>query len=306
MFWPKVWDAWHFNNDLWGIAITVNANTFTYRRDIFKEVGLDPDKPPTTIAELEQANKALEKIDDKGTIQRVGMIPGGIFAWAYVYGGDWYDENAKKMVADNDKNVAALDWIGAYYKRLGVDKVAAFQSGFGDFMSANNPFMAGIQTIYGCGEWMIQFIKEFAPQTDYAYMAFPHPDGGRENMTTFDGSVFTIPKGAKHPDDSWKFISWLTKDENMTEIDYAFQNIPTKISVANSDKFMSDPKFKFNVDLYTGKNAFGPPRLPVTDTLFNELTTAETAVTRGEKTAAQALKEVNDKVQTELDNFNKK
>ena len=142
-------------------------------------------------------------------------------------------------------------------------------------MSANNPFMAGLQSIYGCGEWMIQFINEFAPDTDYAYMAFPSPDGGRENTTTFDGSVFTIPKGAKHPDASWKFITWLNKDENMTEIDYAFQNIPTKISVANSEKFMSDPKFKFNVDLYTGKNTFGPPKLPVTDTLFTKLAEAE-------------------------------
>ena len=49
-YWPNVWDAWHCKGDLWGIAITVNASTFAYRRDIFKEVGLDPDKPPKTMA----------------------------------------------------------------------------------------------------------------------------------------------------------------------------------------------------------------------------------------------------------------
>ncbi len=304
-YWPNVWDAWHWKGDLWGIAITVNASTFAYRRDIFKEVGLDPDKAPKTMGELEDANLKLEKMDDKGNIARVGMIPGGIFGWAYVYGGDWYDEKTNKITADKEQNVAALDMIGAYYKRLGTDKIMAFQTGFGDFMSANNPFMAGLQSIYGCGEWMIQFINKFAPDTDYAYMAYPSPDGGRENTTTFDGSVFTIPKGAKHPDASWDFITWLNKDENMTEIDYAFQNIPTKISVANSEKFMSDPKFKFNVDLYTGKNTFGPPKLPVTDTLFTKLAEAEGFVTRGEKTAAQALKDVQTEVQAELDSVSK-
>ena len=62
-------------------------------------------------------------MDDKGNIARVGMIPGGIFGWAYVYGGDWYDEKTNKITADKEQNVAALDMIGAYYKRLGTDKI---------------------------------------------------------------------------------------------------------------------------------------------------------------------------------------
>lgn len=304
-YWPNVWDAWHYNGNLWGMAVTVNASTFAYRRDIFKEVGLDPDKPPTTIADLDAANKKLEKVDDKG-IQRVGMIPGGIFPWGYVYGGGWYDEKANKLTLTDEKNVAALQMIGDFYKRLGTDKINAFTSGFGDFMSAQNPFMAGLQTIYGCGEWMIQFIKKFAPQTDYAYMTFPHPDGGRENTTTFDGSVFTIPKGVKHPDASWEFITWLGKDANMEDFCYAIQNIPTKTAVANSAKFTADPKFKFNIDVYTGKNTFGPPKMPVVDFLWTTLTDAETAVTRGEKTAAQALTDAQAAVQKELDAANKK
>lgn len=83
-YWPNVWDSWHYKGDLWGLAVTVNASTFTYRRDIFKEVGLDPDAPPKTVDELDAANKKLEKVDDKG-IQRVGMIPGGIFQWACLW-----------------------------------------------------------------------------------------------------------------------------------------------------------------------------------------------------------------------------
>lgn len=304
-YWPNVWDAWHYKGELWGLAVTVNASTFAYRRDIFKEVGLDPDKPPSTIAELDAANLKLEKVDDKG-IQRVGMIPGGIFGWAYVYGGGWFDDKAEKLTVTDEKNVAALDMIGAYYKRLGTDKINAFTSGFGDFMSAQNPFMAGIQTIYGCGEWMIQFIKKFAPETDYAYMTYPHPEGGRENMTTFGGSVFTIPKGVKHPDASWEFMTWLSKDANMEEFCFAIQNIPTKKAVATSAKFTDDPKFKFNVDVYTGKNVFGPPKMPVMDILYTRLGDAETAVTRGEKTAADALKEVQEAVQKELDAAMKK
>lgn len=300
-YWPNVWDSWHWKNELWGLAITVNANTFCYRRDLFAEVGLDPDAPPKTMADLEEANSLLEKVDANGNIERVGMIPASLYAWAYVYGGGWYDEKSNTITAEKAENVAALQMIGDYHKRMGNDKVTAFMSGFGDFMSANNPFMAGLQTIYGAGEWMIQFIKKFAPETDYGFMAFPSPAGGRENVTTFDGSVFTIPKGVKHADASWKFMTWLTKDENMEEIDYAFQNIPTKVKVAQSEKFISDPNFKFNVDIYTGKNVFGPPKMPVMATLYTKLGEAEGFVTRGEKSAEQALKDVNAEVQAELD-----
>jgi ABC-type glycerol-3-phosphate transport system substrate-binding protein len=80
-YWPNVWDAWHWNNQLWALAITVNASTFIYRRDTFKEVGLDADNPPKSVADLDAANAKLEKIDSNGAIQlpaRFRTLPDGI------------------------------------------------------------------------------------------------------------------------------------------------------------------------------------------------------------------------------------
>jgi multiple sugar transport system substrate-binding protein len=305
-YWPNVWDGWHWNNQLWALAISVDAATFVYRRDIFSEVGLDPNSPPKTVSDLDADNAKLEKIDASGNIQRVGMLPAGIYDWGRVYGGDWYDEGTKKFTLDQPQNIAALDWIGSYYKRLGPDKVAAFTSGQGDFLSANNPFFAGLIAIYGAGEWMIHIVRDFAPTTQYDYLTYPYPDGGREKYTSFDGSVFTIPTGVKHADAAWGFIKWLSEDANMADIDFAFQNIPPKQAVATSDRFISDPRFKFNVDVYTGKNVFAPPKTPVTDQLFTSLAAAEDAVHQGTKTAAQALKDAQTEVQTALDKFNSK
>jgi multiple sugar transport system substrate-binding protein len=305
-YWPSVWDGWHWNNQLWGLAITVDAGTFTYRRDIFKEVGLDENNPPKTIPDTDAANSKLEKIDSNGNIQRVGLLPGGIFDWGRVFGGDWYDETAKKFTLDLPQNIAALEWIGGYWKRLGPDKIAAFNSGQGDFLSANNPFFAGLIAIYGCGEWMIHFVRDFAPKTDYDYMTYPYPEGGRQSYTTFDGSVFTIPAGVKHVEPAWGFIKWLSEDANMSDIDFAFQNIPPKQAVATSDRFVSDPKFKFNVDVFSGKGTMAPPKTPVTDQLYTSLAAAEDAVHQGTKTATQALKDAQTEVQAALDKFNNK
>jgi len=149
-------------------------------------------------------------------------------------------------------------------------------------------------------------VKQYAPNTQYDYMVFPHPDGGRENYTTFDGSVFTIPTGVKHTDQAWGFIKWLSDDQNMGDFDFAIQNIPPKQAVALSDRFVSDPRFKFNVDVFSGKGTMAPPKTPVTDQLYTSLSAAEDAVHQGTKTAAQALKDAQADMQAALDKFNNK
>lgn len=299
-YYPNVWDAWHYNGQLWGLAVTVNANVHAYRRDIFKEVGLDPANPPKTTADVDAATLKLEIIKD-GNIERLGFVPGGLFEWAYVYGGSWYDDANKKVTADNPKNIAAMEWIASYHKRIGHDKIAAFQTGYGDFMSAQNPFFVGKEVIYSAGEWFISFINKYAPGLDFAYMTHPTPEGGNPGTTTFGGSVFTIPKGAKRPDASWEFMKWLSQPENMGQFAFEIHNIPPKPAVANEDRFIGDPNFKFCVDVYTGKNVFGPPKMPVMDQYATAITNAENDVVLGNKDAATALKEVTDNIQKELD-----
>jgi ABC-type glycerol-3-phosphate transport system substrate-binding protein len=300
-YFKNCWDAWHYDGHLWGLAITVNANVLAYRRDIFKEVGLNPDTPPKTITDLDAETKALDKIDANGNIQRYGLMPGGLFWWGLVFGGNFYDENNKKVTANDPKIVEALKWMLTYAKKLDITKVEAFQAGFGDYMSPQNAFFVGKEVISQVGEWFISFVNKYAPGLDYDFMSAPAPDGGRPDCTTFGGSVFTIPKGAKNPDASWRFIKFVSEDENMGEFAFTIHNIPPKTKVANESRFIDDPKFKKCVDLYTGKNVFGPPKTPVTDFYFTKMDEAESAVKHGTKEPQAALDELTKLVQDELD-----
>ena len=87
----------------------------------------------------------------------------------------------------------------------------------------------------------------------------------------------------------------------MGEFAYVIHNIPPKTAVANEDRFISDPKFKKCVDLYTGPNAFGPPKTPVTSLYFTRLGEAENLVKHGEISSQDALDRVTQEVQAELD-----
>lgn len=300
-YFPQLWEAWHWNGHLWGLMITSNSNVIAYRPDLFEEAGLDPDAPPATLDELDAASEALEVVDEDGNIERVGLLPSTLNWWGRVFGGQFYDEGSGKITANDETIVAALDWMGSYYQRLGPDKAAAFTSGFGDYMSTQNPIFAGKEAMKQVGEWFIQFNKRFAPDLEIRMIPAPPPAGGRENCTTFGGSVFTIPTGAQNPGASWEFIKFVSQDEIMAEFCFNIFNIPPKVAAASEERFTSEPRFALAVELLNGQNAFGPDKIPVNDFLFNRLGEAESSVLAGEAMAQEVLDRVTEEVQEELD-----
>ena len=300
-YFPQFWDAWHWNNELWGLMITANSQVIAYQPALFQEVGLNSDTPPATIVDLDAAAQALEKVDANGNIERVGILPGGLRWWGRVFGGNFYDEANQKITADDPAVVAALEWMSTYRSRLGPEKVAAFTSGYGDYMSTQNSFFVGKEAMTQVGEWFIQFQKKFAPDLVMEFMPAPAPEGGRTNCTTFDGSVFTIPAGVKAPDAYWEFLRWLSEAENMGEFCYNIQNVPPKLAPASEERFIGDPRFQLAVDLLNGPNAFGPEKMPVNDLFYNRLGEAESEVFQGQASAQEVLKRVTAEVQEELD-----
>ena len=300
-YFPQMWDSWHYNNDLWGMMITSNSNVLTYRADVLTDAGLDPDAPLADLAALDAAVLALEKVDASGNIERVGLLPEDITWWGRVFGGDFFDADNNKITANDERIVQALDWMGSTYQRLGPEQVAAFKSGYGDYMSTQNPLFAGKEGYKQVGEWFVQFSKKFAPEQDIRMIPAPAPEGGRAMCTKFGGSVFTIPTGVGNPDASWEFIKFLSQDEIMGEFCFNITNVPPKVAPASEERFVSDARFQLALDLLNGENAFGPDKMPVNDSLFAKLAEAETSIMAGQATAQELLDRVTQEVQEELD-----
>jgi multiple sugar transport system substrate-binding protein len=298
-YFPQLWENWQWNDQLWGLMCTSNSNVLAFSPPALEAAGIAA--PPKTLAELDEASLKLEKVDSSGNIESVGILPANLRWWGLVFGGTFYDEANKKVTANDPKIVAALDWMTGYWTRLGADKIAAFQSGFGDYLSPQNSFFVGKENITQVGEWFIQFQKKFAPDMEMDMMAAPPPEGGRENCTTFDGSVFTIPAGVRNPEASWAFIKWLSEDAHMGEFCYNITNIPPKVAPASEERFVSDARFQLALNLLNGPNAFGPDKMPVNNFYSSRLSEAETSVKNGQLSAQEALDRVTEEAQEELD-----
>ena len=159
----------------WG----TDTNALYWNKDLFEEAGLDPEKPPKTLDELNQYAEKLTKKDAKGNYTQMGFIPA--FPWSqqgtinYLFGGSNYADGGHTLTVNSQGNIDSYKWAQSFYKKYGATKVIDFQSGFGDYASSENGFFAGKVAMAVDGEWVVgpNFIPKFAPELNYGVAPIP-------------------------------------------------------------------------------------------------------------------------------------
>ena len=61
--------------DVWAVPSTPTTTAFYWNKDLFRAAGLDPEKPPRTLAELVAMSKKLTLRDAAGNLTQVGFLP---------------------------------------------------------------------------------------------------------------------------------------------------------------------------------------------------------------------------------------
>jgi sn-glycerol 3-phosphate transport system substrate-binding protein len=139
-FEPAVINYYKYQDKLQSMPWNASSSIFYYNKDAFKEVGLDPEKPPATFTEITDAAKKLTKKDASGQTVRYGFGP-SIYGWffeqllatsgaLYADNGNGRDDRATKVVFNNAAGKAILDWWkagvdGGYFYNPGIDNSGA-------------------------------------------------------------------------------------------------------------------------------------------------------------------------------------
>src|SRR5438046_5641489 len=151
-FEPAVINYYKYQDKLQSMPFNAAAPILYYNKDAFKEVGLDPAKPPVTFTEIADAAKKLTKKDASGATVRFGFGP-SIYGWLfeqlmatsgalYADNGNGRDTRATKVVYNGAEGKAILDWWKA-----GVDGGYFYNPGI-DNAGATNAFNAGKSAMY--------------------------------------------------------------------------------------------------------------------------------------------------------------
>ena len=227
-FYPAAWEEAVYKGKVYAIPTGIDDRLLFYNRTIFKEAGLDPDRPPQTWEELADYTKKLTKYNKDGTFARVGFIPNFGNSWLYLYswqnGGEFMSPDRKTCTLADPENVAALDYMVKTYDALGgFEKVNIFQSGFQG--GEQDPFFTGKVAMVTNGSWVVDNIARYAPDLDFAVALPPVPAerllgkgrfaGKDKYITWIGGYSFAIPAGARHAEEAWKFVRWMSSVESM-------------------------------------------------------------------------------------------
>jgi len=194
-----------------GISTPV-VETLYWNRTLFREAGLDPDRPPATLAEFNEYARKLTKHDPKtGRLTQVGFLPQDPGWWPWIFcdwfGGGLYDGHDVTF-ATNKANVAAYAWIQQFTKDYGLDNVKLFSSEFGPWASPSAPFFTGKIAMVFQGCFYDNYISQFKPGLDYGVGPWPEAVPGMKDFAMAEADVLVIPRGARHPREAWEFIKY--------------------------------------------------------------------------------------------------
>jgi multiple sugar transport system substrate-binding protein len=208
-----------YKGDTYIFPHDTNISLLYYNADMFREAGLDPDKPPRTIEELDAYSDKLSKVNSSGDIERMGFIPwidGNAedpLLMGYLFGTDFYNAETNKLNLTGPHLAELFSWIGEYAKKFDPERIQGFAKGFGGAFSPDHPFFNGRVAMTVNGNWFTNALRLYAPDIDYRVAAIPTPPGGRTGASTFGTNVFLMPKGAKEKEDAVKFMLFASQPE---------------------------------------------------------------------------------------------
>lgn len=305
-FIPAFWDMCTYQGKLYAIPTTPASTALHWNKELFRKAGLDPDRPPRTIEELDQMADKLTIRDDDNIVQ-MGFLPAEPgwwnWSWGCFFGGAPWDGEASITCA-SPQYIRGFEWVQRYAKEYGTEALQTFQSGFGSFSSPQNAFMAGKVAMELQGVWMHNFIHKYAPQLDWGAAPFPYPADRPDlaGTTIAEEDVIIIPRGAAHPPEAFEFLAFMATHQGSELLNLGQRKFTPLLDVTPA--FLTEhpnPYIEVFIDLARGPNAVRTPALGVWNEYSDELSNAFDEMWLCRKTPEEALTNVQTRMQSRLD-----
>lgn len=194
-------------------ALFYNKEYFRKKAPQLVAAGLDPNRAPRTIEELDRYADVLSEFGSDGKPVVIGFLPCEPFwwnwAWGYHFGGQLFDANDGRVTADDAGNVRAMKWVKRLAEHYGREKLLQFRAGFGNFDSPHNAFIDGRVAMEMQGVWFPGFISRHRPHLDYGVAPFPAAGDVPGPVSGIDSDFIVIPRGCRHLEEAWTFVHWV-------------------------------------------------------------------------------------------------
>lgn len=222
------------HGEAWTVPFSLSNQILLYNKDKFREVGLDPEKPPTTWDELVDYAKALTRdINGDGRIDEWGVNfttranMGSMYAFVtflWQAGGELYSEDYSQAAFNDQTAQDTLQfWIDLAHKY----QVLSLSAPTDGFEIGRIAMQYSSTSSIAATKNKVDF--------DLGVAALP---ANKNKVTGVGGSSLAIFKTTPQQEAAaWEFVNWMSSAENNLEWSISTGYIPLRISVRNSEAY---------------------------------------------------------------------
>ena len=250
--------AGKFGGQYYGIASDGVWTALYYNKDMFREAGLDPERPPETWDELIEYADRLTIRNANGdpiraglSLRKSGFKAGTAEKWMtflYSAGGRAFSEDGTRATIDSEAGRAALGFYRTvlFDRRIDAVELEGDQQGFGQERVA----------MFIREPHVMRWLDDNYPDLDYGVAPIPRRD---TSISAAGSYLFAVSTDSPHPDAAWRFAEFLMSDEGYTRYTQATSVVPTTASIASLPRYTEDPQMQTFLD-QPARNTGGFPR----------------------------------------------
>ena len=258
-------DVASYQGKTYAVPHKLDSSVLFYNKTLFKQAGLDPEKPPTNFAEvLDHARKitalgnGVAGFDIAGSCGGCGVYT--LFPYAWAAGVKVLSDDGKTV----DINNAAFKQIFGLYKQFTDEKLVLSGDKTEDGSTWPNDFIGGKVGMLPLGSPIVGNLLKDA-KFEWGVTALMAPDGSK-TATFIGGDVAGISATSTHKAQAWDFLKWTLDENAQVEIICKNGDLPGRTDLSGNKYTAADPRTKAIADGL--KNGYTPFALPFGD-LFN-------------------------------------
>ena len=298
-FFPAALATGHYQGKLRMMPMEATSMALAYNKDLFRQAGLDPEKPPKTWAELVEYGKRLtirkgDRVEQwaifipvfTGQLASYAVWQYNIFLWGE--GGSYADPSGKKVTFNSDAGVRALQyWVDLQHKYK-----------IGSMNTPEQGFESQRVAMSLMGSWDLPHMKDMT----FDWGVAPIPAGSKRQVSPLGGEYLVIFRQTEHPKEAWEFVRWFVSPEIQEWWSLESKYLPVRWSALDSPTYQealkSDPGLKVYAEQM--RNAYAEPILPQASEIDLYLATALEKAVRKVATPKAALDEAAAKANAAL------
>jgi multiple sugar transport system substrate-binding protein len=230
--------TWEDRN--YAVPHTIDMSVMLYNKDLYRQAGLDPEKPPATLREFADQARAIDKLGGEINGTYFGGNCGGCIEftlWPSVWaaGGDVLNEDGTESTIDSPE----MAEVFALYRTLydeGVAAPASRDEAGPTWLGALQNGKIGIAP--GPSVWLGLIEEQSGIQMGVAPIS--GLDGGESTFVGGDaiGIGATSGKAAQ----AWDFLAWTMSDEAQVEVIAKAKGVPVRTDLAENKYSSADPR----------------------------------------------------------------